>query len=156
MQVRALLLAAACAVVLAAPALADQQPQPPPGQALSPELVPGAGLSGVAGIRVTRYRTVHALGATAAGSFRIDFGAGPGNKIVLVRRGAPVFRALRFTSMRWTANAVQVQGIGLVGGRRVHFSAFAVDGAKRDVFQLDWLHHAALGGVLTHGSVVIH
>ena len=154
MPYRAVLLSAACALVLAAPALADQQP--PPGQALSPEVVPGAGLSGVAGIRATRYRTVHALGVTSAGSFRVDFGAGPGNKVVLVRHGTPVFRALRFTSMRWTANAVQMQGIGLADGMRVHFSAFAVDGGKRDVFELDWRHHATIGGVLSHGSVVIH
>jgi len=154
MSYRAVLLSAACALALAAPAFADQQPQP--GQALSPEIVPGAGLSGVAGIKATRYRTVHALGVTSAGSFRVDFGAGPGNKVVLVRGGSPVFRALRFTSMRWTANAVQMQGLGLAGGRHVRFSAFAVDGGKRDVFRLDWRHHAALGGVLTHGSVVIH
>jgi hypothetical protein len=154
MHYRAVLLSAACALVLAAPALADQQP--PPGQALSPQIVPGAGLSGVAGIHATRYRTVRALGVTPAGSFRVDFGAGPGNKIVLVRHGAPVFRALRFTSMQWTANAVHVQGVGLVGNRRVRFSAFAVDGGKRDVFEVDWQHGATIGGVLQHGFVVIH
>jgi len=154
MSYRAVLLSAVSALVLAGTAAADQQP--PAGQALSPELVPGAGLSGVAGIKATRYRTVRALGVTRAGSFRVDFAAGPGNKIVLVRRGAPVFRALRFTSMQWTATAVHVQGIGLANGRRVRFSAFAVDGGKRDVFEVDWQHHATLGGVLTHGSVVIH
>src|SRR5581483_4801972 len=67
---------------LAAPASADKQPSPP-GQSLSPEIVPGAGLSGVAGMRAARYWFVHAAGVTSAGSFRIDFAAGPGNKIVV-------------------------------------------------------------------------
>src|SRR5438128_500049 len=83
-------LVVAAALALAAPASADQQPSPP-GQSLSPEVVPGAGLSGVAGVRAARYRFVHAAGVTSAGSFRIDFAAGPGNKIVLVRSGMPVF-----------------------------------------------------------------
>ena len=96
-------LIAVAALAVAAPALADQLPTPPQGQALSPEIVPGAGLSGVAGVRATRYRFVRAAGVTTAGSFRLDLRAGPGNKIVLTRDGAPVFRALRFTSMRWAA-----------------------------------------------------
>ena len=149
-----LALVVVAALALAAPALADQQP--PPGQELSPEVVPGAGLSGVAGIRAVRYRFVHALGVTPAGSFRVDFAAGPGNKIVLVRRGTPVFRALRFTSMRWASRSVLISGIGLASGNRVHFTALAVDGGRRDVFRLDWSHGAWLGGVLTHGAVVIH
>jgi hypothetical protein len=142
------------ALALAAPAFADQSPQP--GQALSPEVVLGAGLSGVAGIRAVRYRFVHALGVTPAGSFRVDFAAGPGNKIVLVRGGTPVFRALRFTSMRWASRSVRISGTGVVSGNRVHFTALAVDGGRRDVFRLDWSHGAWLGGVLTHGAVVIH
>ncbi len=143
------------ALALAGPAFADQ-PALPPGQALSPEIVPGAGLSGVAGIFAVRYRFVHALGVTPSGSFRVDFAAGPGNKIVLVRGGTPVFRALRFTSMRWAARSVVISGIGLVAGNRVHFTALAVDGGRRDVFRLDWAHGAWLGGVLSHGAVVIH
>ncbi|HUZ99429.1 MAG TPA: hypothetical protein VMU74_08725 [Gaiellaceae bacterium] len=149
-----LALVVVAALALAAPALADQQP--PPGQELSPEVVPGAGLSGVAGIRAVRYRFVHALGVTPAGSFRVDFAAGPGNKIVLVRGGTPVFRALRFTSMRWASRSVLISGIGLASGNRVHFTALAVDGGRRDVFRLDWSHGAWLGGVLIHGAVVIH
>ena len=143
------------ALAPAAPALADQSPQPG-GHALSPEVVPGAGLSGVAGIRAVRYRFVHALGVTPAGSFRVDFAAGPGNKIVLVRGGTAVFRALRLTSMRWTSRSVLISGIGLASGNRVHFTALAVDGGRRDVFRLDWSHGAWLGGVLTHRAVVIH
>jgi hypothetical protein len=148
-------LVVAAALALAAPAFADQ-PAPPPGQALSPEVVPGAGLSGVAGIRAVRYRFVHALGVTPAGSVRVDFAAGPGNKIVLVRGGTPVFRALRLTSMRWASRSVRISGIGLVSGNRVHFTALAVDGGRRDVVRLDWSHGAWLGGVLSHGAVVIH
>lgn len=149
-----LVVVAALALGLAVPALADQPP--PPGQALSPEVVPGAGLSGVAGIRAVRYRFVRALGVTPAGSFRVDFAAGPGNKIVLVRGGTPVFRALRLTSMRWASRAVLISGIGLASGNRVRFTALAVDGGGRDVFRLDWSHGAGLGGALTHGAVVIH
>jgi hypothetical protein len=141
------------ALALAAPAaLADTQPP----QALSPTVVPGAGLSGIAGVRAARFRHVDAAGITAAGRFRIDFAAGPGRKLVLTRHGAPVFRALRFTSMRWAARSVSISGFGLAGGVRVHFVALAVDGGARDVFKIGWLHRATLGGVLSHGAVVIH
>jgi hypothetical protein len=148
----ALVLAAALA--LAAPAFADQAP--PQGQPLSPPVVPGAGLSGVQGVRATRLRYVRASGVTTAGAFRIDFRAGPGNKIVLARRGAPVFRAFRFTSMRWTNNSVSMKGIGFADGTRVHFTALAVDNGARDVFRIDWSHGATLGGLLSQGAVVIH
>ena len=150
-----LALVVAAALALAAPAFADQ-PAPPPGQSLSPEIVPGAGLSGVAGVRAARYRFVRAAGVTSAGSFRIDFAAGPGNKIVLVQAGAPVFRALRFTSMRWASHSVLMSGVGIAAGERVHFTALAVDGMRRDVFRIGWAHRAGLGGALSHGAIVIH
>ncbi len=150
-----LALVVAAALALAAPASADKQPSPP-GQSLSPEIVPGAGLSGVAGMRAARYRFVHAAGVTSAGSFRIDFAAGPGNKIVVVRSGMPVFRGLRFTSLRWASRSVLMSGVGIVKGRRVHFTALAVDGGRHDVFRLAWAHHAGLGGTLLHGAIVIH
>ena len=150
-----LALVVAAVLAFAAPAFADQPP-PPQGQALAPETVPGAGLSGVAGVRAARYRTVRATGLVAAGRFRIDFAAGPGGKLVVGSGGATIFRALRFTSMRWTANAVAMRGIGVVSGELVHFTALAVDGAKRDVFRVDWQHRAALGGPLLQGAVVIH
>lgn len=153
MRFTKVVLTGACALALAAPALADLTP--PPGQALSPELVPGAGLSGVAGVHAVRFRYVRGLGVTASGSFRVDFSAGPGNKVVLVRGTTPVFRALRFTSMRWAANAVRISGIGLVAGTRVRFTALAVDEGRRDVFKLDWAHRASLGGSLLHGALVI-
>src|SRR5579864_609021 len=117
-----LALVVVAALALAAPAFGDQ-PAPPPGQALSPPVVPGAGLAGVEGVRFARLRYVRAAGVTTAGAFRVDFRAGPGNKIVFVRHGAPAFRALRFTSMRWTNNAVWMRGIGLAAGLRVHFAA---------------------------------
>jgi hypothetical protein len=107
-------------------------------------------------VKAARYRVVHALGITAAGSFRVDFGAGPGSKVVLVRHGSAIFRALRFTSMRWADRSVLIRGIGLANGRRVAFTVLAVDGGRRDVFRLDWRHRAALGGALLHGAVVIH
>lgn len=151
-----LALVAVAALAVAAPASADRQPVPPQGQALSPEIVPGAGLSGVAGVRATRYRFVRASGVTSAGSFRVDFRAGPGSKIVLARGGAPLFRALRFTSMRWAAHAVLMSGVGLAGTARVHFSALAVDDGKRDVFRIAWSHRAGVGGALLRGAVVIH
>jgi len=150
-----LALVVAAALALAAPAFADQ-PAPPPGQSLSPEIVPGAGLSGVAGVRAARYRFVRAAGVTSAGSFRVDFAAGPGNKIVLVQAGTPVFRALRFTSMRWASHSVLMSGVGIAAGERVHFTALAVDGLRRDVFRIGWAHRAGLGGALSHGAIVIH
>ena len=153
MRIRSALLAGLCALALAAPALADQAP---PGQALSPEIVSGAGLSGVAGVHAARYRVVHALGITSAGSFRVDFGAGPGNKLVLVRRGVPLFRALRFTSMRWTAHAVLIAGVGVAGSAQVRFHALVVDGGRRDVFKIGWGRRASVGGPLSHGAIVIH
>jgi len=143
------------ALALSAPAFADQ-PAPPPGQPLSPPVVPGAGLAGVAGVRLARLRYVRASGVTAAGAFRVDFRAGPGSKIVFVRKGAAVFRAIRLTSMRWADSSVLMRGIGLASGKRVRFTALAVDGGRRDVFRLDWMHHAALGGPLSQGAVVIH
>ncbi len=147
-------LIALVSLFIAAPAFADQAP--PQGQALSPPVVPGAGLAGVQGIRITRFRIVHALGITAAGSVRLDFAAGPGNKLVVVRPDAVVFRALRFTSMVWADRSVLIKGIGEAAGKRVAFTALAVDGGRRDVLKVDWLHHASLGGVLLHGAVVIH
>ena len=147
-----LALVVAAALALAAPAFADQ---PAPPQQLSPPVVPGAGLAGVQGVRFARLRYVRASGITAAGAFRVDFRAGPGSKIVFLRRGVPVFRALRFTSMRWTNDSVSMRGIGLAAGSRVHFAALAVDGT-RDVFRLSWQHRATLGGALLHGAVVIH
>lgn len=149
-----LAIVALASLLIAAPALADQSP--PQGQALSPQVVPGAGLAGVQGIRVTRFRIAHALGITSAGSVRLDLAAGPGNKLVLVRPNAVVFRALRFTSMVWADRSVLIKGIGEAQGIRVAFTALAVDGGRRDVLKLDWLHHASLGGVLRHGTVVIH
>ncbi|HZQ90071.1 MAG TPA: hypothetical protein VFA42_08675 [Gaiellaceae bacterium] len=150
-----LALVVAAVLAFAAPAFADQ-PRPPQGQPLAPETVPGAGLSGVAGVRAARYRTVRATGVVAAGRFRLDFAAGPGAKLVLGSGNATVFRALRFTSMRWTANAVAMKGIGIASGQRVRFTALAVDGARHDVFRVDWRHRAALGGPLLQGAVVIH
>jgi hypothetical protein len=107
-------------------------------------------------VRAARYRFVHAAGVTSAGSFRIDFAAGPGNKIVLVRSGMPVFRGLRFTSLRWASRSVLMSGVGIAEGRRVHFTALAVDGGRRDVFKVAWAHHAGLGGTLSRGAIVIH
>jgi hypothetical protein len=75
---------------------------------------------------------------------------------VLVRAGAPVFRALRFTSMRWASRSVLMSGVGIVAGKRVHFAALAVDGGRRDVFKLAWAHRAGLGGALSRGAIVIH
>jgi hypothetical protein len=151
-----LALVVAVALAAAAPALAGKLPPAPPGQSLPPESVPGAGLSGVAGVRATRFRFVRASGVTKAGSFRVDFRAGPGDKLVLARDGMRVFRALRFTSMRWAAHAVLMSGTGIAGSARVHFTALAVDDGTRDVFRIDWSHRAGLGGALLQGAVVIH
>ena len=116
---------------------------------------PGAGLSGVAGVARRGTASSDALGITPAGSFRVDFGAGPGSKLVLVRRraalpGAPVHvDALG-------RRAVLIAGVGVAGGAQVRFHALVVDGGKRDVFKLDWGRRASVGGPLSHGAIVIH
>lgn len=135
----------------------DALPPVPEGQALAPEVVPGAGLSGVAGVQAARFRTLRAAGTLAqAARFRLELGAGGTVSLVYVQPGVATFRALRLDSIRWAANAAKLDGLGILNGKRVRFSAVVVDnGAAGDVFRIAWLHRASLGGALLRGSVVV-
>jgi hypothetical protein len=136
------------ALVLAAPAFGGGGP---PGQALSPELVPGAGLHGVAGASHTISRRLAGSGLVGAAAFRLT--------PVRVAYGLAglQFRSVEVQRVVFGLNAVRLRGIGSVGGRRVAFTAVGVHNARPgvDVFRLSWNHGAAVGGIVTGGSVFI-
>jgi hypothetical protein len=139
-------------------------PPAPPGQALPPEIVPGAGLGGVAGTSTARHRVVRAHGVVrgrgGAGSvvFQLDLSRGPGNKLVVqdVLHGVR-FHSLRLASIRFGDHSARIAGVGVLDGARVPFVAVAIDnGARGDVFRIAWRHRASLGGVLVSGNVLVH
>jgi hypothetical protein len=136
------------ALALAAPAFGADGP---PGQALSPEIVPGAGLSGVAGASYTIVRHAAGQGLVGTASFRLT----PGR--VDYRAAGIRFRSLKVGTVVFGLNAVKLHGTGLLDGRRVSFTAVGVHNAKPgiDVFRLAWNHGAAVGGIVTSGSVFI-
>jgi hypothetical protein len=154
--------AACLALAVAAPAVAgprDTPPTPPQGQALSPEVVPGAGLSGVAGAQATIRRVVRGQGLTSAGMarFRIDLSR-PSAKLSYVDASQKLaFSSLSVASVRFGQNAATFKGIGLVNHRRVPFTVVAVHNALPgvDVFRIAWSHGASLGGRVVSGSVFI-
>ena len=120
------------ALALAAPALAD-----PGSTALYPETIPGPGLP----------HTVAGSGRVGAVPFavtptRISFGS---------------FRSLAVREVVFGTNAVRLRGTGLVGGRRVAFTAVGVHDARPgvDVLRIAWSHGASLGGVVTRGLLVV-
>jgi len=135
--------AAAGALALTAPAFAGGTQ----GQALSPEIVPGAGLSGVAGASHTIVRELTGSGVAAGTAFRLT--------PTTVRFGA--FRSLKIRTVLFGQNAVKLRGTGIVAGRRVSFTAVGVHNAlpEVDVFRIAWNHGASFGGVVTSGSVFI-
>lgn len=94
--------------------------------------------------------------SVATAYFRIDFHRGPGHKLEFVDIGHGLdFRALRFTWVTWGGNAVHFQGVGVSDGKRVPFTATAIDGQTKDAFYISWGHSAARGGVLQNGSITI-
>lgn len=139
---------AAAALALAAPAFGAGGP---PGQALSPELVPGAGLNGVAGVSYTIVRHAAGSGLVGSAAFRLT----PGR--VDYRLGSVQFRSVKVQKVLFGLNAVKLRGTGLVDGRRVSFTAVGVHNARpgTDVFRLAWNHGAAVGGIVTNGSVFV-
>ena len=148
--------AACLALAAAAPAAAaprDDSPQAPAGQALSPEVVPGAGLTGVAGAQATILHVIRGTGFTGAAAFHVDRSkvsyADPIRKIT--------FTSLRIGSVRFVDNTATLKGVGLVNHRRVAFTAVGVHNqlAGIDVFRISWNHGAGLGGRVAHGSVFI-
>lgn len=139
---KAFLAAASAALALAAPAFAD-----PGSTSLYPETIPGAGLGAVAGASHTIVRELAGRGLVGAAAFRLT----PA-RITFGR-----FRSLSVRTVRFGLNAVELRGVGLVGSRRVSFTAIGVHNARPgvDVLRIAWNHGASLGGVVTRGSVFI-
>lgn len=143
------MLLAALALLLAAPAAADTGG--PDYTALAPELVPGAGLNGVAGATHTIVRLATGRGLVRGGAFTI------GNRRVTFTSGRLRFTSLTGVHALFGLNAVKLHGVGLLNGRRVLFTAVGVHNAlpEVDVFRIAWDHGATHGGVVTSGSVFI-
>lgn len=130
------------ALAVAAPAFAD-----PSTTQLYPETIPGAGLHGIAGVSYTIER--HAAGRGLVGS--VAFRLTPSK----VTYGA--FRSVKVTTTLFGLNAVKLRGIGIANGRRVAFTAIGVHNSMPgvDVFRVTWNHGAALGGIVTSGSILV-
>ena len=143
--------AACLALAAAAPAAADT------GQALYPETVPGAGLSGVAGAQATIRHTVRGTGFTGAALFRIDLSR-PAGKVLFVDPIRKItFTSLTVASVRFVDNKATLQGVGLLNHRRVPFTAVGVHNELPgiDLFRISWNHGVGLGGRVVHGSLFI-
>jgi hypothetical protein len=153
MKITTLALTGAACLALAAAAPAAADTQAPAGQALYPETVPGAGLSGVEGAQATIRHTVRGTGFTGAALFRVNLGTvqylDPIHKIT--------FTSLRIGSVRFVDNKATLQGIGLLNHRRVPFTAVGVHNELPgiDVFRISWNHGAGLGGRVVRGSLFI-
>ncbi|HET7567616.1 MAG TPA: hypothetical protein VFJ91_06470, partial [Gaiellaceae bacterium] len=114
--------------------------------------------NGVAAAHATRQRAVR-----AHGSVRVHGGKGTaifsirGSRVVYVDRAQHLrFHSVRILSVRWGAHFALLRGLGMLNGRKVHFTARAVDrGAKGDLFRIVWTHGRARGGKLVRGSVVV-
>lgn len=95
-------------------------------------------------------------GTTASlGQFEINLKAGPANKITYVDRTAGVyFHSLALSKLVYSRSAVEITGLGLANGKRVHFTVIASDHpAATDAFKIAWNHLAAHGGNLLEGNV---
>jgi hypothetical protein len=152
---------ACLALAAAAPAAAaprdDTTPQAPAGQALYPEVVPGAGLSGVAGAEATIRHTVRGSGFTGAALFRIDLSR-PAAKVLYMDPIRKIrFSSLDVASVRFVDNKATLQGVGLLNHRRVQFTAVGVHNELPgvDFFRISWNHGAGLGGRVVSGSLFI-
>ena len=91
------------------------------------------------------------------GKFALDFRKGPGHKVVYTNATTGLsFHSLSIASVRFNRNAVEVTGLGLANGKRVHFTAIAADHATgMDAFKISWNHLAAHGGNVLNGNVRI-
>jgi hypothetical protein len=95
---------------------------------------------------------------TTPARFSIDLKAGPGHKVTYVDRATGLsFRSLDLTRVAFVRNAVRIAGVGLVGGKRVHFTAIATDNKSSgvDAFKISWDHKASHGGSVATGNVRI-
>ncbi|MDX6472930.1 MAG: hypothetical protein QOK22_1746 [Gaiellaceae bacterium] len=151
------LAAAAPAVAVAAPR--DAAPQAPAGQALYPETVPGAGLTGVAGAQATIQHVVRGAGfaGTATARFRVDLGRSAGKVLYVDPSRRLTFTSLTIGAVRFVDNTATLQGVGLLNRRRVPFTVVGVHNqlAGVDVFRISWNGGAAHGGRVMGGSLFI-
>jgi hypothetical protein len=161
MKTMLMLTGAAClALAAAAPAAVaprDSTPPVPKGQALSPEIVPGAGLTGVAGAQATIRHVVRGHGSTGAALFRIDLSR-PAAKVLYADPVRHVtFQSLSLGSVRFVENTATLQGVGILNHRRVPFIAVAVHNQLPgvDVFRIAWSHGPRHGGRVVRGSLFI-
>jgi hypothetical protein len=148
------------ALAAAAPAAAasrDDSPQQPAGQALSPEVVPGAGLAGVAGTQITILHVVRGTGSTGAASFSVNLGRASGKVLYADPLRKITFTSLSVGSVRFADNTATLHGVGLVNHRRVAFTAVGVHNQLPgiDVFRISWNHGAGHGGRIVRGSLFI-
>jgi hypothetical protein len=75
------------------------------------------------------------------------------NKLVY-REPGTTFKALTMTNTLFSSNAARFGGIGLVNGKRVHYTAVVVaHPTYAGVFRLAWNHGASRGGSLLDGNV---
>jgi hypothetical protein len=139
---RPLIAAVLGALALATPAIAE------PGVTwLYPETIPGAGLNGVAAASYTIVRQAAGRGLVGSTAFTLTTS----------RVAYGQFHSLHVGTVQFGLNAVKLRGTGLANGRRVSFTAIGVHNAMPgvDVFRVTWNHGAALGGVVTSGSIFI-
>lgn len=142
----------ACLALVGAAAAAP----PAPGQALYPETVPGAGLTGVAGAQATVRHVVRGSGSVGSALFTIDVGRG--NSVVYFDAARHLrFHALHIGFVRFADNTATLGGIGLLNRHRVAFTVYAIHNAQPgiDVFRIAWLHGVSMGGRVADGSVFI-
>jgi hypothetical protein len=160
MKITTLALTGAACLALAAAAPAAAAPRDdsaPQGQALYPETVPGAGLSGVAGAQATIRHVVRGTGFTGAALFRVDLNRSASKVLYRDPARRIAFSSLEVGSVRFVENKATLRGIGLLNHRRVAFTAVGVHNALPgiDVFRISWNHGAGLGGRVVRGSLFI-
>ncbi|MCU1676930.1 MAG: hypothetical protein JWM93_1688 [Frankiales bacterium] len=152
--------AACLALAATAPAAAaprDDSPQAPAGQALYPEVVPGAGLTGVAGVQASIRHVARGTGFTGAAAFRVDVSQASGKVLYADPVRKITFTSLSIGSVRFVDNTATLRGVGLLNHRRVAFTAVGVHNQLPgiDVFRISWNHGAGLGGRVVRGSLFI-
>jgi hypothetical protein len=147
--------AACLALAVAAPAGADSQA--PEGQALYPETIPGAGLTGVAGAEATIRHTVRGTGFTGTALFRVDLSRSAGKVLYVDPVRKITFKSLNVGTVQFVDNKATLQGVGMLNNRRVAFTAVGVHNQLPgiDVFRISWNHGAGLGGRVVRGSLFI-
>jgi hypothetical protein len=149
----------ALAAAPAAAATRDDAPLAPAGQALFPETVPGAGLTGVAGAQATIAHVVRGAGFAGTGTarFRVDLSRSAGKVLYVDPSRRLTFTSLTIGSVRFVDNTATLHGVGLLNHRRVPFTAVGVHNALAgvDLFRISWNRGAANGGRVLGGSLFI-